>query len=143
MTPAPTGYPTFARFAYPPNELGYCGPSDIEVLFNEQSSGQLATARAFDGAWPYLTALADATGHDPLDDEVVRSGMNIPYAASQYLTTDDQAWEINFDHQYQIYENLTAVLELGYINLHLDSDTWTDHKTDDAWKAQVMFQYSF
>lgn len=73
MTPAPTGYPTFARFAFPPNELGYCGPSDIEVLFNEQSSGQLATARAFDGAWPYLTALADATGHDPLDDEVVRS----------------------------------------------------------------------
>ena len=64
-------------------------------------------------------------------------------AESMYLTTKDHAWEVNFDHQYQIYENLTAVLELGYINLHLDSDTWTDHKTDDAWKAQMMFQYSF
>ena len=69
----------------------------------------------------------------------------VPHTGGEtiYLTTKDHAWEVNFDHQYEIYENLTAVLELGYINLHLDSDTWTDHKTDDAWKAQVMFQYHF
>ncbi len=77
-------------------------------------------------------------GYDGSDWPTTHTG-----AESMYLTTKDHAWEVNFDHQYQIYENLTAVLELGYINLHLDSDTWTDHKTDDAWKAQVMFQYSF
>lgn len=64
-----------------------------------------------------------------------------------YMTTKDSAIEVNFDHTYQIYENLTAVLELGYINLDLDTKTWrnTDsgHKTDDAWKAQVMLNYSF
>ena len=64
-------------------------------------------------------------------------------AETVYLTTKDRAWEVNFDHQYQIYENLTTVLELGYINLHLDDDTWKDHKTDDAWKAQVLFKYQF
>ena len=69
----------------------------------------------------------------------------VPHSAAEniYLTTKDHVWEVNFDHQYKIYENLTAVLELGYINLHLDSDTWADHKTDDAWKAQVIFRYQF
>ena len=82
------------------------------------------------------------------NDVIKKRGGNdddIPYtgAESVYLTTKDYAWEVNFDHQYKIYENLTAVLELGYINLHLDDDTWTDHKTDDAWKAQVLFRYEF
>ena len=69
----------------------------------------------------------------------------IPFTGGEtlYLTDKDSAWEVNFDHQYQIYENLTAVLELGYINLHLDDDTWNAHKTDDAWKAQVLFRYQF
>ena len=69
----------------------------------------------------------------------------LPHTAAEqvYLTTKDHAWEVNFDHQYKIYENLTAVLELGYINLSLDDDTWTEHKTDDAWKAQVIFRYQF
>ena len=69
----------------------------------------------------------------------------IPHLSAEniYLTDKDRVWEVNFDHQYKIYENLTAVLELGYINLHLDDDTWTEHKTDDAWKAQVIFRYQF
>lgn len=84
------------------------------------------------------------------DNDVIKKGGLgsddlIPHfgAESVYLTDKDSAWEVNFDHQYQIYENLTAVLELGYINLNLDEDTWSEHKTDDAWKAQVLFRYSF
>ena len=82
------------------------------------------------------------------NDVIKKRGGNdddMPYTGGEtlYLTTKDYAWEVNFDHQYKIYENLTAALELGYINLHLDSDTWTEHKTDDAWKAQVLFRYEF
>ena len=79
------------------------------------------------------------------DNEVVKDFGALNLAGeTMYLTDKDSAWEVNFDHQYQIYENLTAVLELGYINLHLDDDTWrNEHKTDDAWKAQVLFRYSF
>ena len=59
----------FAQYAYPPNELGYCGPAD-----GGGASGLTAHAEEFDGAWPYLTAIADAVGSsDPLDDEVVSS----------------------------------------------------------------------
>ena len=63
------GHTLFARYAYPPNELGYCGPAH-----RDGSSGLAAHAREFDGAWPYLTAIADAVGgSDPLDEDVVRS----------------------------------------------------------------------
>lgn len=69
------GYATFARYAFPPNELGYCGPSDASVLLRgDDPTGVAAHAREFDGAWAYLQALAEEAGvDDPLDDEVVRS----------------------------------------------------------------------
>jgi hypothetical protein len=69
------GYAVFARYAFPPNELGYCGPSDASVLLRQDSPAAVAEhAREFDGAWPYLRAIADAAGvEDPLDADVVGS----------------------------------------------------------------------
>ncbi len=69
------GWELFARYAFPPNELGYCGPADASVLLrgggHDEVSGH---ARGFDGAWPYLLEIAAAAGvSDPLDTEVVRS----------------------------------------------------------------------
>ena len=63
-----TGRELFACYAFPPNELGYCGPADT-------TQAELAShAKEFDGAWPYLQAIADAAGiADPLDDDVVRN----------------------------------------------------------------------
>ncbi len=63
-----TGRELFACYAFPPNELGYCGPADT-------SQAELAGhATEFDGAWPYLQAIADAARiPDPLDDDVVRN----------------------------------------------------------------------
>jgi hypothetical protein len=63
-----SGHETFACYAFPPNELGYCGPADV-------AQAELGThAREFDGAWPYLEAIADAADvSDPLDEEVVRT----------------------------------------------------------------------
>ena len=63
-----SGHETFACYAFPPNELGYCGPADV-------AQPELAThAREFDGAWPYLQTIADAAGvSDPLDEDVVRA----------------------------------------------------------------------
>jgi hypothetical protein len=71
----PTGHAVFARYAFPPNELGYCGPADAAVLLRGGNPAQFAAhAREFDGTWPYLKIIADAAGFtDPLDAEVVRS----------------------------------------------------------------------
>jgi hypothetical protein len=69
----------FARYAYPPNALGYCGPADAEALRQCAALGvdhaELhALARRFEGAWPYLSLIAAATGRpDPLDASVVQS----------------------------------------------------------------------
>jgi len=69
----------FARYAYPPNELGYCGPDAPRELL-EQASGGVGDedlrhlARGFAGAWPYLELIAAANGlGDPLDARVVEA----------------------------------------------------------------------
>jgi hypothetical protein len=74
-----SGAVTFARYAYPPNALGYCGPADSSALLHyaaegvaDQGLAQLA--RGFEGAWPYLELIAGATGiKDPLDRRVVEA----------------------------------------------------------------------
>ncbi|MEW2480658.1 DUF6390 family protein [Mycobacterium sp. NPDC049093] len=70
--PLPAGYRLFARYAFPPNELGYCGPAGPAVTPGEDTSEFASHAREFDGAWPYLQAIAEAVGAGPLDAEVVR-----------------------------------------------------------------------
>lgn len=73
-----SGTTLFARYAYPPNELGYCGPDNASVLLERGSAAaeqQIAHhARQFEGAWPYLEIIAAAAGiADPLDPRVVEA----------------------------------------------------------------------
>lgn len=69
----------FARYAYPPNALGYCGPEDSAALFGYGSAGTVdrglaELARGFAGAWPYLEFIAAQSGiGDPLDRRVVEA----------------------------------------------------------------------
>ncbi len=73
---AATGPLVFARFALPPNQQGYCGPSSsplAEYLEAGIDDGGLAPlAQVFEGAWPYLQLIAVQSGiGDPLDRRVV------------------------------------------------------------------------
>lgn len=77
-----SGAAMFARYAYPPNELGYCGPTESAPLLDatrragESTTEMSELARQFDGAWCYLETLADGTGTgngDPLDLQVVEA----------------------------------------------------------------------
>ncbi len=68
----------FARYAYPPNALGYCGPSDPSALLGAAADADLrglgCLAARFEGAWPYLQLLATCNGiGDPLDARVVEA----------------------------------------------------------------------
>ncbi|MFF5563092.1 DUF6390 family protein [Streptomyces sp. NPDC012623] len=65
----------FARYAYPPNELGYCGPADASALFRAEATAAIeGHARRFEGAWCYLELLAESAGiPDPLDERVVEA----------------------------------------------------------------------
>lgn len=62
-----SGLRLFARYAYPPNERGYCGPDDHMALLQYRTSGVVDggladLARAFSGPWPYLKLMAEKTG---------------------------------------------------------------------------------
>jgi len=67
----------FARYAYAPNALGYCGADEPRTLLqygdaNESDPGLAELARTFEGAWPYLSLIAAANRiEDPLDPRVV------------------------------------------------------------------------
>ena len=81
------------------------------------------------------------------DNEVVKKGfITSPKTTSQglYLTDKDHAFEVNFDTNYNIYDNLILTVELGYINLDLDGDVW--NKTgieENAYKAGAYLTYNF
>jgi hypothetical protein len=74
-----SGVKRFARYAYPPNELGLCGPDDSGALLEYAASGVVdrglvELAHGFHGAWPYLELLAGTGGIvDPLDARVVEA----------------------------------------------------------------------
>ncbi len=79
-----------------------------------------------------------------------KNGWDDGYGADgPYLTTNDGLLEFNLVNEYKIYENLTANLELGYVVNMVDSKTWdrkwmeTSTQRQDAWKAQLLFAYSF
>lgn len=73
-----TGPILFARYAYPPNRLGLCGPGDApDVLGSAARAGDgelRSLARGFEGAYPYLELIAADNGvPDPLDRRVVEA----------------------------------------------------------------------
>ena len=64
----------FARYAYAPNALGYCGPPLGATLRDGAVDDVRAAATKFTGAWPYLQVLSKMTGiADPLDYRLVES----------------------------------------------------------------------
>lgn len=69
----------FGRYAFPPNQLGYCGPEDHQALLHYVSSntvdkGLVELERRFEGAYPYLSLIATANKiPDPFDERVVEA----------------------------------------------------------------------
>lgn len=78
IAPAP-GPIRFARYAFGPNRLGYCGPDEAGELFQQATIGReiprlRELAAQFEGAYPYLRLIAQSSGMaDPLDAAVVEA----------------------------------------------------------------------
>ncbi len=72
--PGTAGVEMFARYAYAPNALGYCGPPLGATLRDGSVDAVRHAATMFSGAWPYLRVLSRLTGiADPLDHRLVES----------------------------------------------------------------------
>ncbi|HUJ76617.1 MAG TPA: DUF6390 family protein, partial [bacterium] len=69
----------FARYAFPPNQLGYCGSPDHQSLLGYLSEGAVdqglaELAQQFEGAYPWLRLIAETNGiGDPFDPRVVEA----------------------------------------------------------------------
>ncbi len=92
-SPLDGGPVRFAKYAYPPNRLGYCGPSDHRALLEYAHAGVVddglvGLARGFAGAWPYLELIAGASHRDPLDTRVVEAY----WIGNDLLTAVRPAW---------------------------------------------------
>jgi hypothetical protein len=75
-----------------------------------------------------------------------------PYQAGHFLTTKDSLYEFDFNTQYQLFSELKAIVEFGYIVQSLHKDTWNtyygttgvnDVKFENAFKAMFGLTYDF
>jgi len=100
----------------------------------------------------------DTTTTTPLANNTRYDFNNAQGNTGVYLTTQDYGIEFNLDTSYKIYENLEAILELGYMHIWLDQSRSVWGKGDnlargggsirsinmaDAWKAALYFRYTF
>ena len=131
--------------AWGPTSLGFAGTcaigTDSLIAFNGA------------GTWGAELRFADISFVENLS-HVVRfayiGGTNDPQAGVDatfyptYMTTEDKAFEINFDSTYQIYENLTLIVEMGWLRLDRDEDVWGKFaETEHATKLGFNLNYSF
>lgn len=86
------------------------------------------------------------------DEDMVRNGgadrFGAPYnimGDAVYLTKKDYAVEFDMVTTWEVEKNLNIHLEANYIILNLDSSVWGSENaaTTDAWKAQILFEYTF
>ncbi|NDV24789.1 outer membrane homotrimeric porin [Desulfovibrio sp. JC022] len=90
---------------------------------------------------------------DGTNAAAVNAGASGIDADGNFLTTEDYAIEIDVNTTYQIYDELSAIVEFGYINMNLDKDTWENYpsaqgqarkgENSDALKLAVGLIYSF
>ncbi len=117
----------FARYAYPPNALGYCGPADPAALLGAASAGEREMvelshlASKFEGAWPYLQLIAACSGiAEPLDRRVVQA-----YWTGNALLTHVPAGALwsSLDDRFhrragRLFEPMAAAVPLGGVPHH-------------------------
>ncbi|MGI8699646.1 MAG: DUF6390 family protein [Nocardioidaceae bacterium] len=116
----------FARYAYPPNALGYCGPADSDALLQYGAAGVTdlgltQLARGFEGAWPYLELIASGCGiRDPLDRRVVEAyWVGSPLLDTVKLTSIGNSLEDRFRGRMGLsFSNLIDGVEAGGVPHH-------------------------
>ena len=128
---------------------GAYGISDCAVLSNTPTGTWGVVARLADISFfenlTHTLAVGFYTGTN--NTRMVTSGpVGGVESGNVYLTTKDHAWEVNFDSQYNIYENLTLAAEMGFVRLDLDKDVWGSKLSGvdkTAYKVGLNLNYAF
>jgi Family of unknown function (DUF6390) len=121
-----TGPSLFTRYAFPPNDRGFCGPADSAALRGYAMAGEsgpelIRLAGQFAGAWPYLQLIAAANGiADPLNRSVVEAywvGNNLleNVRVADYGTFLDERFRGRAGHG---WESIAAAIPAGALPHH-------------------------
>ena len=142
------------------------GPSNSFLFNNQQAFGAGHMGVNPIGSWGLAASLDKITFIKDLKHRITftyAGGTNSPSALRQAniingvgnyvqlgrdLTTKENLYAINFDTQYDVYENLAAILETGWAHGDFQTSVWTHRFTNvarngDAWKVAVGLQYKF
>ena len=119
----------------------------IKVLYMRGTNSANMPKKVAQSQWEFFQHDAEKVeGIDPVG------------AVGSYLTTNDWALEVDLDTDWKIYENLHLIVEMAYIHLNFDKDTWswtapTGEKfgrlwrqrpdNPDAFKVGLNFHYTF
>ena len=68
---------------------------------------------------------------------------NVTKTYATGLTEKDSLWEVDFNTDYAIYDELTLYTQIGYINADFDESVWNVNTEDDAWKFATGVVYKF
>ncbi len=142
VMPRVAGDLNFTSFGFAGSQFG--GTSWYQ--FDGMTGGPSHTGGA-SGKWAVGLKLQDISFMDDLTHEfqlVYYEGTNRAVENNaQLFTRDDRAWEVNFNSSYQVYENLAAILELGYLAPSIKDADDRNLTDDDSWKAAAGFRYRF
>ena len=76
------------------------------------------------------------------------NGVGTYYMMGRDLSTNEYVYGVNLDNQYNIYENLAAIVETGWAHGNFQTSVWTHRFTNaasngDVWKVAFGLQYKF
>lgn len=143
-------------FLYPPSAASFGFNSHFGFRDGDYSFAQYVPH----GLWTLGFALKDIQFVDKLshtfavgysqgtnDSDIFENGAaSLDQANSRFteLTDEDSSIEVTFRNNYKIYENLSAMLELDYASLDMDSGVWgSDYKDDDIIRGTFGLSYNF
>ena len=132
------------------------------------NSGQMNTPDAVMGYWALGLSfkdikLIDKLSHtvhfiyfkgtndvDYLKQKTLTGTQGTNAAYGKFLTTKDSLFEVDVNSKYQIYDELSVGLELGYISANFNKNAWGAVNSDyqnygnqDAYKAGLIVNYNF
>ena len=149
-----------------PTVAGTWGPSTSFLFDNNQAYGAGHMGLNPVGSWGVAASLNKISFIQDLSHRLTftfAQGTNSPRALRQGniiwgvgnffqmgrdLASNEQVYGVNFDNQYNIYENLAAIVETGWAHGNFHTSVWTHSFTTqarngDAWKVAFGLQYKF
>lgn len=81
-------------------------------------------------------------GTNDIKQDGQKTSMGINAFESGFFTSKDHLVEVDFNSTYQIYKNLSATLELGYVFVNQNSLADTPEQ-DDIFRSGLTFVYNF